>query len=321
MNFTLTPITQPMHFRSLISSLMLVFTFNIVASTESEQAATKIKIAAWNVEHLNAENGVGCIPRKDDDYQYIADRIVDLDADIVAFQEVESEAAAYRVFPSDQWRVIFSTRPNTTGDEGPICWGLEDKRLRHIATGFALRHHISFENNEDFADLAVGSQNQRWGADITVQHGDLNVRLLSVHLASGCWGNEQDNDSERQDICTTLDGQIDQLVEWIKRRNTMKESYIILGDFNRRLALQGDWAASRLFAKNLQTTLVTKNLRDGVEKKDWCDERYADLIDHIIASSSLNERIDIKSLKEHPRVRPSPDHCIISVDLVTTPNS
>ena len=286
-----------------------------VATASAGEHSQQLRIAAWNVEHLNTANDVGCIPRKDADYAYIAGRIAGLDADVIAFQEVESEAAAYRVFPKKFWEVVFSDRPNTTGESGPICWGTEDKRLRHIATGFAMKRGISFNKNETYAALASGNTNQRWGTDVTVQHGDMSIRLLSVHLASGCWGAEQDQDSGRQDICTTLDGQIDRLVEWIESRNASKEPFIVLGDFNRRLSLAGDWAAERLFAPKLQTSLVTKNLRDGVAKADWCDERYADLIDHIIVSDSLVGLVDFSSLKEHPRQRPSPDHCIISVDL------
>ena len=52
----------------------------------------------WNLEHLNDEHGEGCVERTDADFDAIARRIEALDADVVAFQEVENEAAALRVF-------------------------------------------------------------------------------------------------------------------------------------------------------------------------------------------------------------------------------
>ena len=103
-------------------------------------SANPLHIATWNVEHLNEENDAGCIPRSDDDYEYISGRIADLNADVVAIQEVESANAAYRVFPESEWIVVMSDRPNTRGSEsGSICWGTQDKRLRHQATGIAIR--------------------------------------------------------------------------------------------------------------------------------------------------------------------------------------
>lgn len=53
-----------------------------------------MRIAAWNLEHLNAENGAGCVTRDQGDYDAIAGQIQKIDPDVVAFQEVENKAAA-----------------------------------------------------------------------------------------------------------------------------------------------------------------------------------------------------------------------------------
>ena len=297
-----------MRARWLISmALLLPIFFSTTAAAEG------LLVATWNVEHLNEDNDSGCIPRSDDDYSYIANRLSDLSAHVVAIQEVESASAAYRVFPKKYWQVIMSERPNTRRDDGgAICWGTEDKRLRHQATGIALRRDVTYESHASYAHLAGDNPNQRWGTDVSIFLDDLAIRLLSVHLASGCWGPEQDADSDRANICTTLRGQVSRLVEWIEDRNENQEQFVILGDFNRRLALDGDWAAEQLFADHLNTSLLTQDLRDGVAQKDWCDERYPDLIDHFIVSKPLLDRIVPDSLHEHPRIRENPDHCIIS---------
>ena len=289
------------------------FAISCTIALASTVSAESIHIAAWNVEHLNEDNDAGCIPRTDDDYEYIAERIADLDADVVAIQEVESAKAAYRVFPESDWLVVMSDRPNNRGSEsGAICWGTEDKRLRHQATGIAIRRGIDFDTNPSYAHLAGDNPNQRWGTDVTVYASNVSFRVLSVHLASGCWGAEQDGDSDRANICTTLRGQVARLAEWIQERHANNEEFVVLGDFNRRLAVTDDWAAAQLFAPDLNTTLITADLREGVEQADWCDARYPDLIDHILVSSTLIDHINTESVVEHPRIRESPDHCIIS---------
>ena len=291
---------------SLISALV-VSAIAFVASAEP------LYVATWNVEHLNEENDAGCIPRTDDDYEYIADRIAKLNADIVAIQEVESAKAAYRVFPESEWVVVMSDRPNTRGsDSGSVCWGTQDKRLRHQATGIAIRRGVDFDVNPSYAHLAGDNPSQRWGTDVTIHSEQLSFRVLSVHLASGCWGPEQDIDSGRSDICTTLRGQVSRLAEWIEERNAHNQAFVILGDFNRRLAISDDWAAAQLLGTDQDTTLVTADIREGTTEDDWCDARYPDLIDHILLSNGLLGHLKRDSVMEHPRIREHPDHCIIS---------
>lgn len=278
-------------------------------------SAQSFKIATWNVEHLNEDNDTGCIPRTDDDYEYIKGRIDDLSADVVAIQEVESEVAALRVFPESEWDIIMSDRPNKRGsDGGSICWGTDDKRLRHQATGFAIRKGLNVEKHASYSDLAGPRSSQRWGTDVTLKGENESIRLLSVHLASGCWGPEQDESGSprTQGICKTLIKQIQSLGEWIDERNEAGEAFVILGDFNRRLALEDDWAAEVLLAEGKNASLLTNKIRTQKTKAEWCDARYANLIDHFIVSDSLVSLVDPDSIIEHPRMRESPDHCIIS---------
>ena len=60
--------------------------------------AGDLRIATWNLEHLNDEHGEGCVERTEEDFVAIARRIEALASDVVAFQEVENEPAATRVF-------------------------------------------------------------------------------------------------------------------------------------------------------------------------------------------------------------------------------
>ena len=166
----------------------------------------ELRVVAWNLEHLNDTKGRGCLPRRQRDYDAIARQVERLDADIVAFQEVENEAAARRVFPRLRWRIEVSSRPST--DSGRPCWARPQQRLGHLATGIALRRGIAYRRHRDVSELGGGDPYGRWGTDITVTRRGRELRLLSVHLKSGCWGARQDEDEERKAICDLLRGQV-----------------------------------------------------------------------------------------------------------------
>ncbi len=73
--------------------------------------AGELKIAAWNIEHLAAADGEGCKPRTDADYAVLAAYAEALDADVIALQEVQSEAAARRVFPANEYDIVMNGQP------------------------------------------------------------------------------------------------------------------------------------------------------------------------------------------------------------------
>ena len=81
-----------------------------------------MRVAAWNLEHLDDADGEGCVGRRAADYAVLARRIAEIDADVVAFQEVENAAAASRVFPASDWHVEVSRRlppPNRRQNQRP----------------------------------------------------------------------------------------------------------------------------------------------------------------------------------------------------------
>ena len=63
--------------------------------------AVQLRIAIWNLEHLNDTDDAGCVPRDEADYDAIADAVREIGPHVVAFQEVENAAAALRVFPGN----------------------------------------------------------------------------------------------------------------------------------------------------------------------------------------------------------------------------
>ncbi len=271
--------------------------------------AGDLRVVTWNLEHLNDTNGRGCLPRRQRDYDAIARQVEKLGADVVAFQEVENEAAAYRVFPRSRWRVEVSSRPSA--DPGRPCWDRPRQRLGHLATGFALRRGITYRRHRDVSELGGGDPFERWGTDITVTRGSHNLRLLSVHLKSGCWGNRQDGDEEREDVCAFLRGQVGVIEAWIEARRARREAFVVLGDFNRRLAAPGDWAWNALSPPPALLELPTAG------RASRCDPRFREFIDHFVLGEGAETMRVSGSFREIPRWGRHPDHCALSIDLMT----
>ena len=272
--------------------------------------AGDLRIAAWNLEHLNDTDMEGCVPRTAADFDTLARQVAELAADIVAFQEVENEAAARRVFPAADWHVEISSRPST--GPGPACRDRPDANLGHLATGFAVRRGLAYHRSVDLADLAGGSPFRRWGTDITVTEGGRELRLLSVHLVSGCWGMEQDRDERRAETCGVLRGQVQRLKAWVDVRQAEGAGFVILGDFNRRLTVPGDWAWGVLSPPSALLHLPTSDLIYG------CDPRFREFIDHLVVGGQAVSMLVPGSTREVPRQGLHPDHCAMAADFALT---
>lgn len=280
--------------------------FLSVLFVSSSLSAEELRIAAWNLEHLNADEREGCVLRTQNDYDIIKKSIDEYGYDIVAIQEVKDVAAARRVFPANEWEIELSNRPHKKATSE--CWGLPNHYLQHLATGFAIRKGISYQRNADYKALGLNNDFQRWGTDITLQ-GKRKVRLLSVHLKTGCWRRAQDVDESKIETCDKLRSQIDELVQWRNERQAEKVAFLILGDFNRNLDIPNDWAWNMLRGKTDPMKLLT----GGIEAK--CDSRYPNLIDHIAASKSAVRFVVAGSTKEGPRVGEHPDHCAVYTSI------
>ena len=273
--------------------------------------ATELTIATWNLEHLNDTDKEGCVPRTEQDYEAVREEIRVQGFDVVAIQEVENESAAYRVFPKSDWDVVMSFREFK--DNRQECKGMPGQYLRMQATGFAIRRGIGYERHEDFSELAGASSFQRWGVDITISEG-IPLRLLSVHLRSGCWGAEQDRSVFKTPVCSDLSDQLDRLTGWINARRQENKAFAILGDFNRRLAVPGDWGWQKISTADITLSLPTKALATR------CDPRYKDFIDHFVLSQLAERMMVSNSIKEVLWYGDHPDHCALKARFRLAPH-
>ncbi|MDO9370856.1 MAG: endonuclease [Sphingopyxis sp.] len=294
---------------ALVSALSLLAACVPAADAPSSAApasARPLKIASWNLEFLAERDGVGCQPRGPVEYAAMK-RIADgLDADVIAFQEAESVAAAERVFDPARFAIVMETRP---GAPSGTCGGAhKDKQVIRQAVGFAIRKDLPFDRHADVTSLMLGNAQLRSGVDITLRApGRAPIRLLAVHLKSGCFSG---SDAK---ACPTLLEQIPALEAWIHAAANGPERFAVLGDWNRRLALPGDavWAdIDDGDPANADLALADAGTPPG------CDPRYDSFIDHIVLDKrAAGGMTAFSEARYGPGETHYSDHCPVTVTL------
>ena len=101
-----------MNWLTSLAGVMVLAGCAVGASAPGTQPPS-LRVAAWNIEHLAERDGQGCRPRTDEDYAEVRRYIDRLDADVIAFQEVQSAAAARDFQFSMRSRECSSTRQSS----------------------------------------------------------------------------------------------------------------------------------------------------------------------------------------------------------------
>ncbi len=294
---TNTPAASPFPSTSPSATEPLPTATNITANSE-----TQLKIATWNIEHLRANDNEGDVRRTEEDYGRLAKYAQQLDADIIALQEVDGTAAAARVFSPDEYDFYFSSRRNPQ------------------LTGFAVRNNLDVTQNPDFVELGLDGS-LRYGTDISLNQNGEEIRFLSIHLKSFCFDNPLDtNDSD----CRKLNEQVGVLEEWIDARAEEGTPFVVLGDFNRRFdAPQDDFwpEIDDSEPANADLTRVT----EGKRSECW-NGRYPEYIDHIVLDKLATEwQVEdsfaqlLFAAEDNRYEDLLSDHCPISIELNITP--
>jgi len=276
----------------------------------SRPASAPLKITSWNLEHLAERNGQGCRPRTDADYAELRRHADALGADVIALQEVESKAAAERVFDPARYDVVMSARPQSR--RGGSCYGKPGQSIGHQAVGFAIRKGVSWTRNDDLSALALGNPDLRWGVDVTIA-GRRPMRLLAVHLKSGCNSGRAPSDAD----CPVLFDQLPVLERWIDGRAAAGESFVVLGDWNRRIAASSDVFYAEIDDSDPAGADLT--IASGNQAAS-CKARYREFIDHIVLGAKATASMVPGSFEEYrydlPEDRHPSDHCPISIKVV-----
>jgi endonuclease/exonuclease/phosphatase family metal-dependent hydrolase len=184
-----------------------------------------------------------------------------------------------------------------------------------MRTGFAVRQGLEVSRNPDLVELNVSGY-LRHGTDITLTVGGTPIRLLSVHLKSGCWEGPLDTPL---DACDKLKRQLLVLESWIDARAAEGTPFVILGDFNRRFDAPGDEFWQEIDdgkPRNANLRYVTR----GETQLCW-DREYMLFIDHIVFDRLSARWIQPYTLEELVYQEPTTfkkqlsDHCPAAVNV------
>jgi len=222
-----------MNIRALLALSLLVSVASLAHAAPAE-----LKIATWNLEWFmtpetlraltpactpadaprdGARRAVPCdvaseLARSREDINALRRHAETLDADIVALQEVDGADAARLVFLNYQF--CFSTRVAVQNN------------------GFAIRRGLPFTCGPELTDLSM-SDDVRRGVELRMFPGTpQEIRLLSVHLKSGCARDALDSPRSG---CAVLARQVPVLERWIDAQASENKPFAVLGDFNRDL--------------------------------------------------------------------------------------
>jgi endonuclease/exonuclease/phosphatase family metal-dependent hydrolase len=262
--------------------------------------AAELRLATWNLNWLTLRQaGDSALPRNvhprtSADFAVLKAYARELDADVVAFQEVDGPEAAAQVFPADTYRIIM------TGDDV----------IQHV--GFAIRRTLHGTQNPDLTalDVSQGGFHLRSGADVTLDVVGVKLRLLAVHLKSGC---QRERWTSPRLACEDLRAQVPALQGWIAERRREGVPFVLLGDFNR--VMDG---RDRMFAA-LQADTPLSRATEGRSSPCWGGDTF---IDHIIAGGAARGWMDVASLRILEYREQDPvwkerlsDHCPVTVRI------
>jgi len=296
--------------------------------------SSTLKLATWNMEWLIAPNVLRglrehCAPdgsriggndrripcdiaatydRSTSDFRALARYAKQLNADVIALQEVDAASAAALVFPG--YKFCFTGR-------------------RHVQNnGFAIRDGLPYRCEADLMSISIGDSVRR-GAQMTLFPGDpREIRLLSVHLKSGC---NRDALNSGRKACREFSRQVAPLETWIDSQARAGKRFALLGDFNRNLLRDlgrprsADGQSLQLWSEIDDGDPPEADLVNAAQDQRFenCSPlaHYSSYIDYIVLSRTLGRRVVPGSFGRviyrvgDARHMKLSDHCPVSVTI------
>jgi endonuclease/exonuclease/phosphatase family metal-dependent hydrolase len=259
--------------------------------------AAELKIATWNLNWLTSRGGG--LPsdvkiRQPEDFDRLRAYALELNADIVAIQEVDNAETARRLFPPETYSIHMS----------------RDRVRQRV--GIAVRRGLRYDVNPDVTAIALDPvAHLRSGVDITLELPAGPLRMLAVHLKQGCqylsFGRTP------QTACVTLMSQLDVVAQWIGARRDEHAAFLVLGDFNR------GFDKNDAFLKDIQAPVQLTRATEGYSSPCWGHESF---IDHILIGGGARDWVMPNTLAVLTYRETDPawkerlsDHCPVSVRL------
>lgn len=260
--------------------------------------SAELKIATWNLNWLTTRSPgdpdlpSDVMPRSDGDFALLAQYAKELNADVVAIEEIDGFAAATKVFAHDQYSIHMT----------------HDHVVQRV--GIVVRRGLRYDINPDLT--ALNGHHLRSGADITLHLGTSDLRILAVHLKKGC--REVPLPDAKSRVCEELRAQVPPLADWITARREEGVPFVVLGDFNRWMPRNDTFLAA--LRKAAPLVLAT----EGHSSPCWGGE---DFIDHILAGGAAASWMQPNTMhvlvyreKERSWQDRLSDHCPLSVRFV-----
>ncbi|MGO2013226.1 MAG: HAD family acid phosphatase [Pseudoalteromonas sp.] len=278
----------------------------VVTNIQSQSVSQPLKVATWNVEHLAFPIDTGCRIRTPNEIAAMKVYAKNLNADIIALQEVDSKSALQQIFSEDDWQLIMSTR----ADSPAYTCRQTGASSTQQKVAFAVKKSVPVLNVTPVEQLALARAGLRYGLQITVNTQQGPTDILNVHMKSGCFVDDYlKSDSP---ACKTYAKQAPVLNNWIEKRENSSTPYIILGDFNHRISAPYNRLTRTLLNDTRSASITTSQLLG-------CHERYPAPIDHIIVGG-IDDKNIAKSAQVHKYKNMDDkamlsDHCAVSVSV------
>lgn len=227
------------------------------------------------------------------DFRRLATLVRQLDADVIAFQEVENAEIAGKVFRG--YGICIAGGPGE----------------QHA--GFAVRRTLRFECKTPLDTLTAGGRGRPGQVLRLFPRAGSPIELLSVHLKSGCARDPLDSPTA---ACRLLAAQAAALGDWIDANAEAGRIFIVLGDLNRPAGKPDDPFWSLLHPETFISSASHLPFRNCV-----FGAPYGEFIDHILIGTSLAAQVPPDGFaqlryraEEAIQFRLS-DHCPVSVRI------
>lgn len=289
--------------RCFVLSALLVLPFDVLADSS-------LTLSTWNIEWLSSSPSDQFVQsqRTTGDYLALEEHFSLMKSDVLAFQEVNDEAALQKVIGKG-YDIVFSDRTQERHTE---------KRFHDINqfTGVAIKHGINWQDMPDVLLDQRSNSKLRFATYVVIQpNSERPIHLLSVHLKARCSGAYKNNRD-----CRILKQQGERLNQWINEKEVANQAYVILGDFNHNLSYPNDWLWNTLTQSN-RAQLATQRTRAECKvrsrKQPNKTHRFRSLIDHIIVSDQIKLSAPKQDVYPSQQVlkHQLSDHCPITAQL------
>jgi endonuclease/exonuclease/phosphatase family metal-dependent hydrolase len=283
----------------LAAALALLAALWAPSSWAPGAAAAELKIATWNLNWLTLRPAGApglppdVKPRAPEDFDRLRAYAAELDADILALQEVDSAEAVRLVLPRERYALHLA----------------RDRLTQKVA--IAVRAGIRHTAHPDVPLSSDPADHVRSGVDVTVETGGGALRLLAVHLKHGCRDAKQERAGGRD--CRIFQNQAEPLAAWIAARKAEGAAFSVLGDFNRWMDKPD------AFVERLRRAAPMIRATEGTMARCWRDEAF---IDHIFLGGPARDWLRPDSLRVFRYRETGPgwqdrisDHCPVSIRL------